>query len=77
MLGELGAVTNSVDVHEILSRKKMTQDGCRFESNSLLVGPGPVEGVPSVGVFLRDPSPYLRKFWRRPQKTPKGLGRQT
>ena len=24
------------------------------------MGPGPVGGMPSVGVFLRDPSPYLR-----------------
>ena len=26
----------------------------------------------SVGVFLRDPSPYLREFRRKPRKTPNG-----
>ena len=36
--------------------------GCRFESNCPLVGPGTIDGMPSVGVFLRDPSPYLREF---------------
>ena len=36
--------------------------GCRFESNCPLVGPGTIGGVPSVGVFLRDPSPYLCEF---------------
>ena len=30
------------------------------------MGPGPIGGVPSVGVFLRDPSPYLREFRRKP-----------
>ena len=29
-------------------------------------------GMPSVGVFLRDPSPYLRDFQRKPRKTPNG-----
>ena len=29
-------------------------------------------GMPSVGVFLRDPSPYLREFGKKLQKTPKG-----
>ena len=33
-------------------------------------------GVPSVGVFLRDPSPYLREFRRKLRKTPNLLGRQ-
>ena len=28
---------------------------------SLLVGPGPVGDVPSVGVFLRNAIPYLRQ----------------
>ena len=32
------------------------------------------EGLPSVGVFLRDPSPYLSEFRRNPRKT--RLGRQ-
>ena len=30
--------------------------GCRTKANCPLVRPGPVGGVPSVGVFLRDPS---------------------
>ena len=47
-------------------------DGCRHESNCLLVGPGTVGGVPSVGVFLWDPSPYLRDFRRTPRKTANG-----
>ena len=34
-----------------------------FEANCPLVGPGPMGGVPFVGVFLRNPSPYLCKFW--------------
>ena len=48
--------------------------GCRFKANCPLVGPGPFGGVPSVGggVFLRDPSPYLREFRRKPRKTPNG-----
>ena len=33
-------------------------------------GPGTIDGMPSVGVFLWDPSPYLREFWRKPRKTP-------
>ena len=31
-------------------------DGCNYESNCPLVGPGTIGGVPSVGAFLRDPS---------------------
>ena len=34
--------------------------GCRIESNCPLVGPGTIGGMPSVGVFLRDPSRDLR-----------------
>ena len=33
--------------------------GCGVKAKCHLVGPGPVGRVPSVGVFLRDPSPYL------------------
>ena len=43
-----------------------------FEANCPLVGPGPIEVVPSVGVFPRDPSPYLSEFRRNPRKTPNG-----
>ena len=35
--------------------------GCRFESYCLLVRPGTIGGVCSVGIFLRDSSPFLRK----------------
>ena len=41
-------------------------DGCRYKSNCPLVGPGTIGGMPSVGVFLKDPSPYLREFRRKP-----------
>ena len=47
--------------------------GSRFKTYYPLVSPGPVGGVPSMaGVFLRDPSPYLREFRRKPRKTPNG-----
>ena len=36
--------------------------GCRFKPNFLLVGPGPIGSVPSVGLFLRDPSPIYSSF---------------
>ena len=41
--------------------------GCGIKANCPYVGPGPADGrgVISVGVFLRDPSPYLRKFRRK------------
>ena len=29
-------------------------------------------GMPTIKVFLRDPNPYLREFWRKPRKTPNG-----
>ena len=47
--------------------------GCRIKSNYPLVRPGPVGGVLSMRVFLRDPSPYLREFWRKARGR---LGRQ-
>ena len=43
-----------------------------FKANCPLVGPGITGRVPSVGVFLRDPRPYLRKFQRKPRRTPNG-----
>ena len=46
--------------------------GCRFRANCLFVGPEPIEGVPSMGVFQRVPSPYLREFRRKPRKTLNG-----
>ena len=33
-------------------------------------------GMPSVGIFLRDPSPYLREFWRKTTENSERLGRQ-
>ena len=36
--------------------------GCRVKANCTLLGPKSAGIVPSVGVFLRDPSPYLREF---------------
>ena len=59
-----------------LSQTTVNRLGCRFKADCPLVGRGPKGGVPSVGVFLRDPSRYLREFRRKPRKTPKGLGRQ-
>ena len=32
----------------------------------------PMSGVPSVGIFLKDPSPYLYEFRKKSRKTPKG-----
>ena len=40
--------------------------GCKLKANCPLVGPGSIGGVLSVGVFLRDPSPYLCVFRRKP-----------
>ena len=45
---------------------------CRVEVNCPLMGPGPASGGPSVGVFLKDPSPYLREFRRKTRKTLNG-----
>ena len=36
--------------------------GCRLKANCPLVRPGPIGGVPTVGVFLRDPNSYLPSF---------------
>ena len=46
--------------------------GYKFKANGLLVGLGLIDGVPSVGIFLKDPTPYLREFWRKLLKTPNG-----
>ena len=35
-------------------------------------GPRPMGGVPSVGVFLRDPRQYLHEIRKKPRKTPNG-----
>ena len=49
--------------------KKWVMLGSRFTPNFPSVGPRPAGAVPSVGVFLIDPSPYLGEFRRKPQKT--------
>ena len=38
--------------------------GCRIVANCLFVGLGPVDGVTSVQIFLRYPSPYLHYIKR-------------
>ena len=43
-----------------------------YKTNCLLVGSGPVDGMASMGAFLRDPSPYFREFRRKQRKTPNG-----
>ena len=40
----------------------MNRAGLHVKANSPLVEPRPVGGLPSVGVFLRDPSPYYASF---------------
>ena len=45
---------------------------CWDKANCPHVGPGPMGDMLSVGAFLRDPSPYLREFRRKPRKTPNG-----
>ena len=63
-----------------LERMKIHQSQCHwlswllevFKANCPLLGPGPIGGVPSMGVVLKDPSPCLREFRRKPRKTPNG-----
>ena len=43
-----------------------------LQANCPLVEPQLIGGMPSPGVFLRDPSPYLLKFRRKPRKIPNG-----
>ena len=45
--------------------------GCRFKADCLTRDLG-LGGMPSVGVSLRDPSPYLSEFRRKPRKTTNG-----
>ena len=44
--------------------------GCRVKANSPHMGSGSAVGVPSLGIFLRDPSPYLCEFRRKPRIAP-------
>ena len=50
--------------------KKKGLLGYSVKANCPHVGPRPTGVVPSVRVFLRYPSPYLRQFRRKPRKTP-------
>ena len=43
--------------------------GLVSQSNSPLPRPGHVIGLPNMGIFLRDPRPYLRKFQKKLRKT--------
>ena len=43
---------------------------CRYKASCSHVGPGPTTGVPSMGVFQRDPSSYLREFRMKSLKPP-------
>ena len=63
-----GLKKNDVRRHTIFAPEL----GCRLKADCPLVGPGPKGDVPSVGVFLRDSSPYLREFQRKPRKTLNG-----
>ena len=60
------------DNNHVGGRWRWVRLGRRFKVNCPLVGPGPIVVAPSVGVFLRDPSPYLHEFRRKPQKTLNG-----
>ena len=62
----------ALEVCETKKYKNIVASGCRDEANCPLVRPGPVGGVPSGEDFLRDPSPYLDEFRRKPRKTPNG-----
>ena len=50
--------------------------GCRDKPNCPHEEPKPVGGVPSVGVFLRDSSPYFREFRGKKPENSTLLGRQ-
>ena len=41
--------------------------GCRNKANCPHAGPGPIRGMFSMGIFLMDPSSYLRKVDKRDQ----------
>ena len=51
---------------DVLNIILLLLDGCRLKSNCPLVGPETIGGMTSVGVFLRDPNPYFREFFRKP-----------
>ena len=43
--------------------------GVGVKADCLNIGPRPIGKLPSVGVFLRDPSPYLREFLYESEKS--------
>ena len=43
-----------------------------YKSNCQLKEPRTTEKMPSVKLFLRDPTPYLPEFRRKLRKTPNG-----
>ena len=45
-----------------------------YESKCLHNGPGTKGEMPTVEVFLRDPSPYLHGFWRKTTENSEWLG---
>ena len=47
--------------------------GSKIKADFPHVVPWPAGRVPSVEAFLRDPSPYLRKFWRKKRITQNSL----
>ena len=46
--------------------------GVGDKADCLKKGPRPIGGMPSVGVFLRDPSPYLHEFRKKTYKNLNG-----
>ena len=46
------------------------------KADCLKKGPRPIGGMSSVGVFQRNPSPYLREFRRKTTENSERLGRQ-
>ena len=81
------ATSNAVSLFNIFPipyNKKQTDTGRRKAASSRSVNwfwdygqlphisPGHTGGVPYIGVFLEEPSPYLRKFRRKLWKTPNG-----
>ena len=48
--------------HLLILNLHLTDEKSWFQANCPLVGPWPIGEVPSVGDFLRDRTPYLRKF---------------
>ena len=48
--------------------------GCRIKVNYPLVGRGSATGVPSIGVFLRDPSPDFTRHSKKTTENSKRVG---